>query len=190
MDKEITYINSFQADTSAVPAVINRLIGDLECLDCPHDEIYEIVLAVDEALTNAVQETIQKHSKVSKSIDDEMRRITIQYAISHQEFDATIIDHGTGFDIMDLREATPDIESKNYHDQIENYVSNAVNKKLMVRLNGKEINLTGIGAGLKIILAFMDTLTIDLLDKKHVLSNSVSKFTDGTILTITRKRRY
>jgi len=44
--------------------------------------------------------------------------------------------------------------------------------------------------GLKVILAFMDSVSIDLIDKERVLANSVSEFTDGTILNLNRRRRY
>jgi len=50
--------------------------------------------------------------------------------------------------------------------------------------------LKGIGAGLKIMTAFMDSITIDLIDKEKFISNSISDFTDGTILNMKRKRRY
>jgi hypothetical protein len=36
----------------------------------------------------------------------------------------------------------------------------------------------------------MDSITIDLIDQKKVVANSVSETTDGTILNIKRRRRY
>jgi hypothetical protein len=57
-------------------------------------------------------------------------------------------------------------------------------------LNGTEIPLHGIGAGLKIILNFMDAVTIDLIDREKIVSTSVSENTDGTILNMKRKKRY
>ena len=59
-----------------------------------------------------------------------------------------------------------------------------------MRLNGREIPLRGIGAGLKIILNFMDAVTIDMIDKECVLSQSVSESSDGTIFNMKRKKRY
>jgi anti-sigma regulatory factor (Ser/Thr protein kinase) len=188
---EIKFLDSFEADTSVVPKVINILLSDLKKMKFPTEEIYEIVLSMDEAITNAIQETIKKEGnlKAPKS-DDKRKGITIRYTITNKGFDATIIDHGKGLDIKSQRILTPDKSSNNYYDQIISYVSEVERKKLKVRLNGKEITLKGIGAGLKIILAYMDSVTIDLIEKKRGIANSISNFTDGTILNLIRKRRY
>jgi hypothetical protein len=84
----------------------------------------------------------------------------------------------------------PNSKSCKYYDQIFKYIENTEKDRLKVRINGSEIILNGIGAGIKIILTFMDTLTIDLIDKKNIVSDSVTKFTDGTILNMQRTRRY
>ena len=59
-----------------------------------------------------------------------------------------------------------------------------------IRINGEEIPLRGIGAGLKIILSFMDSVTIDLIDKEKILTVQVTEHTDGTIFNMKRNRRY
>ncbi|MBN1501418.1 MAG: ATP-binding protein [Spirochaetes bacterium] len=188
-ENEINYLNSFKADTAVVSEVISQLIIDLKKLNYPSDEIDEIMLSMDEAITNAVQETIeiQQLSKIHKNLK---REITIRYKICTNEFDATIIDHGKGLDIKKMLKEIPDSKACNYHEQIYDYVENPKKNRLKIRLNGNELNLNGIGAGLKIILSFMDQLTIDLIDKKDAISDSVTNFTDGTILNMTRKRRY
>ncbi|RJP25453.1 MAG: hypothetical protein C4529_00845 [Deltaproteobacteria bacterium] len=190
--KEINFLDSYSADTSIVPAVINNLMKNLEVMEYPRDEIDEIVLSMDEAITNAVQETIRKknHFTTHVGAGGERREITIRYNITSSNFDATIIDHGRGLDIDSLVGIIPDSTSTDYHNQIIRYATESERKKLTVRVNGKEIALKGIGAGLKIILAFMDNITIDLIDKKKIISDSVSEFTDGTILNLKRRRRY
>lgn len=75
-------------------------------------------------------------------------------------------------------------------NQIISYATESEKSKIKVRLNGEEIPLRGIGAGLKVILNFMDAITIDLIDKEKILSQSVSEHTDGTIFNMKRKRRY
>jgi hypothetical protein len=75
-------------------------------------------------------------------------------------------------------------------NQIISYATESEKSKIKVRLNGQEIALRGIGAGLKVILNFMDTITIDLIDKEKVLSRSVTENTDGTIFNMKRRRRY
>ncbi len=190
-NNEIKFLDSFEADTSVVPKVINILLSDLKKMKFPTEEIYEIVLSMDEAITNAIQETIKKEGKLKAPKNyDKKKGITIRYTITNKGFDATIIDHGKGLDITSQRILTPDKGSNNYYDQIISYVSAVERKKLKVRLNGKEITLKGIGAGLKIILAYMDSVTIDLIEKKRGIATSVSDFTDGTILNLMRKRRY
>ncbi len=188
-ENEINYLNSFKADTSVVTEVINQLISDMKSIGYPADEIDEIMLSMDEAITNAVQETIE-NQQLSSLYKNLKREITIRYKICKHEFDATIIDHGKGLDIKKMLKEIPDSKSCNYHEQIFDYVENPEKNRLKIRLNGNEINLNGIGAGLKIILSFMDQLSIDLIDKKDVISNSITSFTDGTILNMSRKRRY
>ena len=189
--KEINFLDSYIADTSIVPSVIASLMNNLRLMNYPRDEIEEIVLSMDEAITNAVQETIRKKEcETPDCHEGERREITIRYNINATDFDATIIDHGKGLNIDSLEGIIPDKSSNEYHTQIVRYATESDKKKLTVRVNGKEISLKGIGAGLKIILAFMDTITIDLIDKKKIISDSVSEFTDGTILNLRRKRRY
>ena len=187
--QNICFLDSFKADTSIVPEIIDRIIKDLNKIGYPQEEIDEIILSMDEAITNAVQETVSTLQK-EYMYSFQNREITVRYSISFHEFDATIIDHGKGLDIKKMLTTIPDASSDAYHDQIFDYVKNAELKKLKVRLNGTEIFLNGIGAGLKIMLSFMDAVTIDLIDKKSVVSDLVSEFTDGTILNMKRTRRY
>jgi anti-sigma regulatory factor (Ser/Thr protein kinase) len=186
---EINFLDSFKADTSIIPDVIEHVITDLRRAEYPQGEIDEIVLSMDEAVTNAVQETIQKQHNL-KTFSEKQRGITVRYRIAPNEFDSTVIDHGKGLDINKMLQIIPDSNSDTYHNQIFDYVKCAEMKRLKVRLNGKEIVLNGIGAGLKIILSFMDIVTIDLIDKKTIIADSVTDFTDGTILNMRRSRRY
>ena len=183
------YIDSFSADTITVPTVINQLLTDLNELNYPCEEIDEIVLSMDEALTNAIQETIRKEHIYSIHYGPETRDITVMYIITIDEFEAVIIDQGKGLDLQESIKKTPDKTASNYFDQIAKYSSKA-EKGLSVRVNGQQISLKGIGAGLKIMCAFMDSITIDLIDKEKMISDTVSKVTDGTILSMHRKRRY
>ena len=187
--QDICFLDSFRADTSIVPEIIDRLIKDLNKVEYPQEEIDEIILSMDEAITNAVQETVSTLQK-EYMCSFQNREITVRYSISPGEFDATIIDHGKGLDIQKMLSKIPDATAPSYHDQIFDYVKNSEMRRLKVRLNGTEILLNGIGAGLKIMLSFMDSVTIDLIDKKSIVSDFVSEFTDGTILNMKRIRRY
>lgn len=186
---EVNFLNSYRADTSIVPDIISRLITDLQSMQFPKDEIDEIVLSMDEAITNAVQETIRKEEDIPLFLDPALREITVRYKIRTQGFDATIIDHGKGLDIKKMNTLIPCSSSLDYHDQVLHYANESEKHRLKVRLNGKEITLKGIGAGLRIMVAFMDSVSIDLIDTERVISDSVSACTDGTILNLARNRR-
>lgn len=187
--REINFLDSFTADTFIVRQVIDSLVEDLARMKYPKEETDEIILAMDEIITNAVQETLfsRKDEPERKHRGHE---ITVRYHISIDEFDATIIDHGRGLDLKTIIHKIPDSSSPDYQEQLYKYAQKSEGRKLRIRLNGKEIAINGIGAGLKIILSFMDNLYIDLIDRESVISDHVGCYTDGSIITMHRKRRY
>ena len=187
--KEIHFLDSFKVDTRIIREVIDNLMIDLKRCDYAKEEIDEIILAMDEAITNAIQETLFS-KKECESETKQTHEITIRYRVTYEEFDATVIDHGKGIDVEKMLKNTPDKESADYKQQLFDYAKKSESSKLKIRLNGKEISLNGIGAGLRIILSFMDKLNIDLIDKKSVLSTNVCSSTEGSILNMQRKRRY
>jgi hypothetical protein len=69
------------------------------------------------------------------------------------------------------------------------YAANSENSAASLKVNNRNIALKGIGAGLKIILNFMDSVSIEYIDKEEVIASKVSKSTDGTIFKMKRKRR-
>jgi len=170
--------------------LISKLTADLEKMNYPRSETDEIVIAVDEALTNAIQDTLRKQLDSDRQSETVHREITVRYNITDTHFDATFIDHGSGLDIPRSLNTIPDSSSEDYFRQVMEYSSGSKGKRVRVMINGNEVTLKGIGAGLRILSSFMDTIRIDLIDKKEVVSDSVSEHTDGTILTIRRKRRY
>ena len=185
-DTEITFLKSFAVNTPMIPAIIDRLIHDLSKMEYQKRDIDEIALSMDESITNAVQATIKNTNRFSKNL-----YITIRYAVSEKEFNATIIDHGTGFDLIKTLRATPDRKSNDYHNQIMSYAIDAEISKTSLNINNKNKNifLKGVGAGLKIILNFMDSVTIEYIDKKTIIAANLSETSDGTIFNMTRKRR-
>ncbi len=190
-NQHIDFLNSYSANTSVVPEVIEHLIDDLKQSNYKQDEIDEIVLSLDEALTNAIQETMKTNENSPRTpAAEDLRDITVRYTITSDIFDATIIDHGKGFDIFNILNSTPRAGSRNYINQIISYATESEKCRIRVRLNGREIPLRGIGAGLKIILNFMDAVTIDMIDRETVLSRSVTESSDGTIFNMKRKKRY
>lgn len=187
--KEIQFLDSFNADTSIVHKVITRLITDLKEMNYPQPEIDEIIISVDEAITNAIQGTIRKQEDEYEP-SSKFREITIRYKISNDNFNATIIDRGGGLDILKSLQIIPNTSADDYFSQIMHYITETDKQKIRLKVNGKEFLPRGIGAGLKILLTFMDSISIDLIDQERIVANTVSKYTDGTILNIMRDRRY
>ena len=184
-DKEIAFLGSFIANTSIISEIIDRVTEDLSKMEYAKSEIDEIIISMDESITNAVQATIQKNpNKFLKNL-----YITIRYVISETEFNATIIDHGTGLDLTKSLGTTPDIKSDNYYNQVMTYSKSTKKSKSFLKIKKKNITLKGIGAGLKIILNFMDSVSIEYFDKKEIIASEVSESTDGTIFKMRRKRR-
>ncbi|HSV98375.1 MAG TPA: ATP-binding protein [Spirochaetota bacterium] len=188
--KTIQHIDSYPADSLIVRRVISVLCDDLRSIHCPQEEIDEIIISMDEALTNAIQETIRTQEGIPVAHADLIRAITVRYLLDDEHFEATIIDHGGGFDPVKSFHDSPSRHAEDYFGQLVRYIDKSESGKLRVTVNERELSLKGIGAGLKILLAFMDRITIDFIDRKDVISDSVTEFTDGTILTISRKRRY
>ncbi|MFW6364941.1 MAG: ATP-binding protein [Spirochaetota bacterium] len=185
---EINFVDSFSADTIVIRKVIDSLMNDLTKMNYPKEEKDEIILAMDEIITNAVQETL--FTLQNNPTFGSGHEISVRYRITDDNFDATIIDHGKGLDINTIFRKIPDSNAPDYKEQLIRYAHKSDGKKLKVRLNGKEISINGIGAGLKIILSFMDVLNIDLIDRDCVISDTVGCSTDGSIITMHRKRRY
>lgn len=188
--RNIQFLDSYKADTAVVAELITKMTADLESIGYPRMEIDEIVIAVDEALTNAIQDTLRKQLKADKALRSAQREITVRYSISESYFDATIIDHGSGLDLPRSLLKIPDPSSNDYFKQVLDYSGLKNDQQARIMLDGKEVTLKGIGAGLKILSTFMDTIRIDFIDKKAIVSDAVSENTEGTILTIRRKRRY
>ncbi|HNU92211.1 MAG TPA: ATP-binding protein [Spirochaetota bacterium] len=188
--KTIQHIDSYPADSSIVRRVVSILRDDLTTIGYPTEEMDEIVISMDEALTNAIQDTIRAQTNIPLAHPDRVRSITVRYLVDEEHFEATVIDHGGGFDLARSFRDAPSRWSDDYFGELVRYIEMSEPDRLRVTVNGHELALKGIGAGLKILLAFMDSINIDLIDRKDIISDSVSEFTDGTILTIRRQRRY
>ncbi|MCL1834135.1 MAG: ATP-binding protein [Leptospirales bacterium] len=193
-DKEIVFIGSFVAKTSIVAEIINELNQDLLKMEYPQEEIFEITIAMDESVSNAVKATIENTPEASKKL-----YITVRYNITETEFDATIIDRGKGLDFIKTLNTTPHSKSNNYRNQLMDYTAASTDAvdagteskthPSSLTINNENVSLNGVGAGLKIILSYMDYVFIEYIDKKEIIATNVSESTDGTIFNMKRKRR-
>ena len=190
MDSQIRYIRSFGPETKFVPAVIEELERDLQKADFTMDDAMEIVMAVDEALTNAILETARSKDNFLSKIKEALRldnSVTVSWAIDQDKFSFTVIDQGEGLDLGIMIGKVPVPGDVDYFEKVKNYEKK---DQLVLRINGKPVEVKRFGAGLKIILSFMDKITIDYIDKEAIVTKQLSGATQGTILTMIRYRDY
>lgn len=189
--EHIVFYDSFEADTRILSFLIDKLFRDLENAKYDSEEAQEIVVAVDEAITNAILETIKATGEV---VDDltitfdpkAVKSIAVRWEITPEEFFATVIDHGSGLDLQSIKSRVPQVNKEDYLSQVKTYQDKC---NLHLRLNGEEIELKRLGAGLKIMANFMDSIFIDLIDSRQSVTTTVNKSTMGTILNLYRQRR-
>lgn len=187
----IVFHDSFEADTRILSYLIDHLFQDLEKAGYNEEEAHEIVVAVDEAITNAILETIKATGEVEDDLtiafdSSKVKSIAVKWEITPNEFYATVIDHGSGLDLATIQETVPRVDRQDYLGQVDSYQNQC---NLHLRLNGEEIEIKRLGAGLKIMTSFMDAIFIDLIDAKKSLSQKVKHSTTGTILNLYRRRK-
>lgn len=190
--KIITFHESFEADTRILSELIDRLFDDLSRAGYSEEDSQEIVVAMDEAVTNAVLETIKATGEI---LDDfsatftkgPVKIIAVKWEITPDSFTGTVIDHGAGLDLGEVQLRTPQTGTDNYLDQVGEYQHKC---NLSMRVNGQDIEIKRLGAGLKIMATFMDDIFIDLIDSCKTVSSTVSHHTTGTILNLHRNRRH
>jgi len=187
----IVFHDSFEADTRVLSSIVDKLFEDLDRAAYDKEEAQEIVVAVDEAITNAVLETIKSTGEVEEDFSiasrtDKVKAIAVRWEITDRDFYATVVDHGPGLDLEAIEKHLPETSRKDYLDQVSEHQQKG---NIRLRLNGEEIELARLGAGLKIMASFMDTILIDLIDAKKTLSDQVATSTLGTILNLYRARR-
>lgn len=188
MDEPIRYIRSFGPETKFVPQVIGDLEADLDKAGFSFEDRMEVVMAVDEAMTNAILETARSKNSFITKIKEAFRlenSVTVSWSIDVDKFSFTVIDQGEGLDLEIMIGKTPAPGDKDYFDKVKHYEQK---DQLVLRINGKPVEVKRFGAGLKIILSFMDRITIDYIDKEAIVTKKLSGATQGTILSMIRYR--
>lgn len=186
--KNISYLRSINPETRFVPEVIKDLDNDLKSSSFSEDDILEIILASDEALTNAILESAKAIDRKDKKAKETLLSeydITVSWTISQERFSFTVVDQGGGFDLGYMLERLPSPNRKNYLEEVNKYQKK---NNLTLRINGEPTEVKRFGAGLKIIMSFMDKITIDYINKDQVISKELSQKTQGTILNMIRFR--
>jgi len=189
-DAPILFYDCLESDTRLIAPLIDQLFNDLDQAGYCGDEASEIVTAFEEAVTNAMFETIKETGKMQDILllaktERPPKIIVVIWKISQDFFTATIVDHGAGLDLKSQEENTPDISSKDYLKQVGEHQHKG---NLHINVNGEAVVLKRLGMGLKIMTSLMDEVHITLIDPYEMVSKTVHSKTMGTILTLHRAR--
>lgn len=180
------FYDVFTPETSSVGKMVDRLLQDLKECDLGDELVDEIVVAMDEAFTNAMLETVKTTGEMLDTyaidpVSQTKKSITVIWEITHSAFSATIIDRGSGLSLEEVLAASPDPHDEHYVEQLADHQEK---NRVSVRVNGRPIEVKRLGAGMKIIMTYMDSLEIDLIDTETGLSGEKRALTVGTILNM------
>lgn len=90
---------TIRSELSAIPAVVQRIIDEVNAHGYSDDAIFAIRLSLDEAISNAI-----RHG--NRGIPD--KPVHIEYHVDDQAATITIEDQGNGFNPADLPDPTAD----------------------------------------------------------------------------------
>lgn len=137
------------------------------------EDIFQITLACDEALTNSITANISQNSEET---------IICKWRIQNMKFSLLILDYGKGFKMSETTMSNPTPTNlEDYTKQISDY-QKQVDRKLPY--DGIEKSHKNMGKGLKIIHSLMDTVKISFHSNAEILDTpDVSKI-NGAILEI------
>jgi anti-anti-sigma factor len=192
-DSSIHYYDCLESDTRILSSLLDRLFDHLAQAGYCEEEANEIVVAFDEAVTNALFETIKETGEMvdillrtKEKEENPPKIVVVTWRITPDTFTATVIDHGSGLDLKSEEENAPDTNSENFLQQVSDH---QVKSNLHVTINGEAVEFKRLGMGLKIMTNLMDSVHITLIDPHEAVSKTVNSQTMGTILTLRRARR-
>ncbi|MDR2734657.1 MAG: ATP-binding protein [Spirochaetota bacterium] len=187
----IRFYDCFAADTNRLGFIIDRLYSDLAQAGYCDEEKNEIVTALDEAITNAIFETIREVGGIqtfcpNARIEKSPKAIVVSWKITPDDFSVSIADYGSGLDLNKQRDRIPKTDAADYLSQVQKYQQDC---NLSITVNGQAVELQRLGVGLKIITNLMDHTHITLFDQNDALPAPDSTAA-GTILALHRARRF
>lgn len=167
------YVMFVPPDMKYVKLFRNEIQKTLEIHKFKIEDIFQITLACDEALTNSITANISQNSEET---------IICKWRIENMKFSLLILDYGKGFKMSDTTMNNPTPSSlEDYTKQITDY-QKLVDRKLP--FDGIEKAHKNMGKGLKIIHSLMDTVKISFHSNQEILDSlDVSKI-NGAILEI------
>jgi len=184
----IRFYDCLDADTNRLGFFIDRLFSDLAQAGYCDEEANEIVTAFDEAITNAIYETIKEINGMQDTkMEKAPKTIVVSWKITPDDFSVSIADHGSGLDLKEQEKRIPKTNSDDYLDQVQKYQRAC---DLSITINGHAVVLKRLGVGLKIITSMMDHVDITLIDQNAAHPASSNTSAAGTILALHRARRF
>lgn len=169
----ILFCGTLGADLKQVRPVLDRLAADLEQAQVGDETADEIQVAFDEALTNAVIETL-RNNEAHTDHDPQHRSILVNWEIQAGGFFATIVDCGGGIDLGRTMMGLPRFGSDRFEDDLERH--QAAND-VSFRHQGETRMVKRLGAGLRLMAAFMDSVVFRLIadNVPHKRAGSVTQ---------------
>jgi anti-sigma regulatory factor (Ser/Thr protein kinase) len=138
------------------------------------DDISQIVLAADEALTNSITANVTNHSEET---------IICRWRIVNAKFTLLILDYGRGLKVSesysDDYESPRDLE--NYLGSIKQHQTSSSGQLPFGGVNKPHKNM---GKGLKIIRSLMDTVKILYHSNESITDNPLDNKINGSIVEL------
>jgi len=170
-----SYVMFLPPDMESVRQFRRQLRVSLSQNSFGEDDISQIVLAADEALTNSITANVSNHSEET---------IICRWRIENSKFTLLILDYGRGLKISetvsDNYEPAPR-NLDNYLGDIKQHQSDSPGK---LPFGGVEKPHKNMGKGLKIIRSLMDTVKILYHNNETITDNPLDNKINGSIVEL------
>ncbi|MCC5814981.1 MAG: ATP-binding protein [Leptospira sp.] len=163
-------------DMACIKTFRKSLRQSLEANDFKNEDIVQIELAADEAITNSISANVTSNSEET---------IICRWLIRDMKITLFILDYGSGFKknpVNDIPEDETNPNSmKGYLDKVK---SHQASKPDCLPFNGIKMGHKNIGKGLKIIYSLMDSVKILFHSNGVVVDSPDESNVSGSIVEL------
>ena len=170
-----SYAMFIPPDMSCIKTFRHALRDSLEKYKFTYDDISQIELASDEALTNSIAANVSCHS-------DET--IICRWMIKDLKITLFILDYGSGFKNNPNTKDTETNCPATIESFLENIKSYQSKKSETLPFNGVRVGHKNVGKGLKIIHSLMDSVKIMFHIDGEVLDSPSESRVTGSIMEL------
>ena len=172
-ESDHSFIMFVPADMSSVKKFRQELNKSLQLHHFPEEDIFQIELACDEALTNSISANVQHQCQET---------IICRWRIEGFKFSLIILDYGRGF----LPEKTLKKEyPKNLNELVTNFKKLQEECSRILPYDGVQKPHKNMGQGFKIITKLMDTVKILYHAEDNILEDpTITDRIEGSILEL------